>query len=156
MFMHIIIMHMHILYVMTTPTLICILRCTSVHIVAAKAIQQNFIMIRLMLSILLIKDFGFLIVLTPKDPRKYGYQNSHHLLLMQVRALTKRGRIGALVVDAMDLMDTHLTHHYQGILVGQPPCLELWSIVSSLVTISKTPNFSYMLLFLISYSMIMF
>ena len=37
-------------------------------------------------------------------------------------------------------------HRYQGVLVGQPPCLELWSIVHMLVTISKTLSLVYMLL----------
>ena len=39
-----------------------------------------------------------------------------------MRALTKRERDGALMVDALDIMDTHLMHRYQGSLVGQPPC----------------------------------
>ena len=39
-----------------------------------------------------------------------------------MRALTKRERDGALIVDAHGLMDTHLMHRYQGGLVGLPPC----------------------------------
>ena len=40
-----------------------------------------------------------------------------------MRALTKRERIGALVVDALELEEyTHLMHHYQEkVLVRGPP-----------------------------------
>ena len=51
-------------------------------------------------------------------------------------ALTKRERVGALMVMHMDLMDTHLMHRYQGGLVEQPPCFGDLEH-SSLVTISK-------------------
>ena len=39
-----------------------------------------------------------------------------------MRALTKRERNGALMVDAHDMMDILLMHRYQEGLVGQPPC----------------------------------
>ena len=128
-FMHII-MHMHTLH----TTITNIHRCTSVHIVAAKAIQQSFILIRCIILILLtIKMFGCLLKLTPKDPKENGYQNSHLVFLMQVRALTRRERDGALVVDA---------HGLDGHIFDASLSRKFWSFRAQflgLITISKTP-----------------
>ena len=67
--------------------------------------------------------FGFLLLLTLMDPkRKYGYQNLHHLFLMQVWALTKCERIGAFGSRCnRSLMNTSGMHRYQGVLVGGSP-----------------------------------
>ena len=51
--------------------------------------------------------FGFLTMLTLKDPKENGYQNPHLVFLMYVRALTRRERNGALMVDALGL-DGHI------------------------------------------------
>ena len=53
-------------------------------------------------------------------------------------ALTKRERIGALVVDAIELEGhTYLMHRYQGSMVGEPRhVLENGLATSVLITIS--------------------
>ena len=57
-------------------------------------------------------------MLTPEDPKENGYQNSHLLYLMQVRALTKRERDGALMMDAHELdghtFDAPLSRRFGG------------------------------------------
>ena len=62
--------------------------------------------------------FGFLIRLTPKDPKENRYENTHLLFLMYVRALTKRERDGALMVDAYGLdghtFDASLSRSFGG------------------------------------------
>ena len=62
--------------------------------------------------------FGFLIRLTLMDPKENGYQNSHLVLLIYVRALTKRERIGALMMDAHGLdghtFDAPLSRRFGG------------------------------------------
>ena len=55
---------------------------TLVHIVDVMVILQNFVMIGLTIQILQIKLFGLGKVLTPMDPRRYGYQNPLLFYLM--------------------------------------------------------------------------
>jgi len=71
---HILLMFTHI-----TP---CMLICTLVHIVDVRATLQNFVMINYIFQILQINLLGLGKVLTPMDPRKYGYQNPPLLYLM--------------------------------------------------------------------------
>ena len=55
-----------------------------------------------MIQILQVRMFGFEKILTPNDPKRYGYQTSRQLFFMWVWALTKLERIGdALVIDAI-------------------------------------------------------
>ena len=67
--------------IMLTHMILCILMCTLVHIVDVRATLQNFAMIEYIIQILQISLFGLGNVLTPMDPKRYGYQNSPLLYL---------------------------------------------------------------------------
>ena len=58
----------------TVTTITCMLMCTLVHIVVEKAILLDFAMIVYMMKILHVILFGLGKVLTPVDPKEYGYQ----------------------------------------------------------------------------------
>ena len=91
--------------------------------------------------------------LTPVDPKRYEYQNLHHLFLMYVWALTKRERIGALVVDA---------HGHDGHTFDAPRSRRFGGMTTiiealELVTISKLPFYLCSCLFIHDiFSMVMF
>ena len=84
--------------------------------------------------------FGFLTKLTPKDPKENGYQNPHLVFLMQVRALTRSERNGALMVDAHGLeghtFDAPLSRSFGGTTTMFGDLEQFFG----LVTISKTPS----------------
>ena len=95
--------------------------------------------------------FGSLTKLTPKDPKENGYQNPHLVFLMQVRALTRRERVGALMVDAHGL-DGHICDASLSRSFGGTTTM-FWRFGTQflgLVTISKAPNL-FTCLLLISY-----
>ena len=87
------------------------------------------------------------------DPKENGYQNPHHLYLMQVRALTQCERVGALMVDAHGL-DGHTFDVPQSRKFGGTTTM-FWRIRAQffgLINISKLlfylHAFSYMIFFL--------
>ena len=63
----------HMLLTFTLITL-CMLMCTYVHIVDVRATLVNFVMIEYIIQNLQINLFELGKVLTPMDPRKFGYQ----------------------------------------------------------------------------------
>ena len=90
--------------------------------------------------------FGFLFSLTLMNPKRYGYQNLHLLCLIYVWALTKRERIGVLVMDACGvrwtyLFDASLSKKHGGRTTS---CLEKWIGYTVLVTISSSSFWFYL------------
>ena len=71
----------HMLLMFTLITL-CMLMCTLVHIVDVRATLQDFVMIGYMIQILQISLFRLGKILTPMDPKEYGYQKSLLFYLM--------------------------------------------------------------------------
>ena len=73
---------LHSIHMLIMLMITRMLMCTLVHIVDVHATLQNFVMIEYIIQILQINLFGIGKVLTPMDPKKYGYQNSFLLYLM--------------------------------------------------------------------------
>ena len=64
----------HMLIILTH--MIGMLMCTLVHIVDVRATLQSFVMIEYIIKNFQTNLFGLRRVLTPMDPRMFGYQNS--------------------------------------------------------------------------------